>query len=183
MIILTRNGGGENLESTTYTVNGQEFELQHHGVKGMKWGKRKNSYVTVRQGLKNARAAGRDAWEKATIESGGKLVGKSKSIVVYKNPVAKMRGKVAARKAYTTAARESMKADKARNAKTRTKGKTSVDRTLKKVGNNTVSNAARTNQYLSGMRAITSLLNGNVVGAAYYGRRSNMYRDTKEFWM
>lgn len=25
----------------TYTVNGQEFELRHHGVKGMKWGVRK----------------------------------------------------------------------------------------------------------------------------------------------
>jgi hypothetical protein len=30
-----------NLESTIYTVDGKEFELQHHGVKGMKWGKRK----------------------------------------------------------------------------------------------------------------------------------------------
>lgn len=29
------------MESTTYTVNGMEFELQHHGVKGMKWGRRK----------------------------------------------------------------------------------------------------------------------------------------------
>lgn len=29
------------MESTIYTVNGKEFELQHHGVKGMKWGVRK----------------------------------------------------------------------------------------------------------------------------------------------
>ena len=29
------------MESTTYIINGKEFELQHHGVKGMKWGKRK----------------------------------------------------------------------------------------------------------------------------------------------
>lgn len=29
------------MESTIYTVNGQEFELKHYGVKGMKWGVRK----------------------------------------------------------------------------------------------------------------------------------------------
>jgi hypothetical protein len=29
------------MESTIYTVGGKEFELQHYGVKGMKWGVRK----------------------------------------------------------------------------------------------------------------------------------------------
>lgn len=29
------------METTIYTVAGKEFELQHHGVKGMKWGVRK----------------------------------------------------------------------------------------------------------------------------------------------
>lgn len=29
------------MESTIYTVGGKTFELQHHGVKGMKWGRRK----------------------------------------------------------------------------------------------------------------------------------------------
>ena len=35
--------GGEDLESTIYTVAGKDFELQHYGVKGMKWGVRKAS--------------------------------------------------------------------------------------------------------------------------------------------
>lgn len=29
------------MESTTYMVAGQEFELKHYGVKGMKWGRRR----------------------------------------------------------------------------------------------------------------------------------------------
>jgi hypothetical protein len=29
------------MESNTYMVAGQEFELKHYGVKGMKWGRRK----------------------------------------------------------------------------------------------------------------------------------------------
>lgn len=29
------------MKSTIYTVDGKEFPLQHHGVKGMKWGRRK----------------------------------------------------------------------------------------------------------------------------------------------
>jgi hypothetical protein len=34
-------GGKFKMESNTYTVHGREFELQHHGVKGMKWGVRR----------------------------------------------------------------------------------------------------------------------------------------------
>lgn len=29
------------MESTIYTVDGKDFELQHYGVKGMKWGRRR----------------------------------------------------------------------------------------------------------------------------------------------
>lgn len=29
------------MESTTYTIDGKEFELKHFGVKGMKWGVRR----------------------------------------------------------------------------------------------------------------------------------------------
>lgn len=35
------------MESNTYTINGKSFELQHYGVKGMKWGKRKARPETV----------------------------------------------------------------------------------------------------------------------------------------
>lgn len=100
-------------------------ELYHYGVPGMKWGKRKDKYITVRQGTKNARAAGREAWQKTTVESGGKLVGKSKSIAVYKNPADKFRGKKSARAAYIDAARESAKADKSYNKSLKEENKTS----------------------------------------------------------
>jgi hypothetical protein len=110
------------MESTIYTVNGKEFELQHHGVKGMKWGKRKK-YVTVRQGMKNAQAAGREAWQKNTTENGGKLVGKDKNVAVYKNPVAMRRGRAAAQTARNDAIKESIKNDKAANKAERQRAK------------------------------------------------------------
>jgi hypothetical protein len=40
-------GANNSMESNTYTVAGKEFELQHYGVKGMKWGKRKPRYIPV----------------------------------------------------------------------------------------------------------------------------------------
>lgn len=40
---------------STYTVNGREFELQHHGVKGMKWGKRKARPEPVGTGRRSAK--------------------------------------------------------------------------------------------------------------------------------
>ena len=42
------------MESTTYTVGGKQFELQHHGVKGMKWGKRKARPEAVGTGHRGA---------------------------------------------------------------------------------------------------------------------------------
>lgn len=111
------------MESTIYTVAGKEFELQHHGVKGMKWGVRKKKYVTVRQGTKNANAAGREAWQKTTTENGGKLVGKDKNVAVYKNPVAMRRGRAAAQTARNDAIKESIKNDKAANKAERQRAK------------------------------------------------------------
>ena len=98
--------------------------LYHHGVKGMRWGKRKARYITARQGIKKAKAAGEEAWRKTTTEQGGKLFGKSKSIAVYKNPVAKMQGRKAANEAYRKAAKESIQDSKAYNKQARAERKT-----------------------------------------------------------
>ena len=100
-------------------------ELAHFGVKGMRWGHRKNNYVTVRQGLKNARSAGQEAWRKSVSDNGGKLVGRSKQLALYKNPADKFRGKKAARDAYNNAQKESLKNDKAYNRQIRAENKTS----------------------------------------------------------
>lgn len=95
-------------------------ELQHYGVKGMKWGHRKARPITVRQGMRNARTAGQDAWRKTTVEQGGTLIGK-KNPVVAKYPSAKARrtGSVAAKAAYKDAAKQSVKNDKAYNKQLR----------------------------------------------------------------
>ena len=49
------------MESTIYTVNGMEFELQHYGVKGMKWGHRKarEEYAKLDKAGREYRRAGR----------------------------------------------------------------------------------------------------------------------------
>jgi hypothetical protein len=50
------------LESTTYTVDGKEFELKHYGVKGMKWGRRKAPPQQTGTG-RRGRQAGADSPE------------------------------------------------------------------------------------------------------------------------
>ena len=65
------------MESTTYMVAGQEFELQHYGVKGMKWGVRKDpEYANVRrakQEYRDAQRAYSRAYDKAYNRSLGSL--------------------------------------------------------------------------------------------------------------
>lgn len=100
-------------------------ELYHYGVKGMRWGVHKNKYVTVRQGLKNARTAGQEAWRKSVSDNGGTLIGKSKQLAVYKSPAAKFRGKKAAREAYNNAYKNSVNNDKVHNKQLRADAKAS----------------------------------------------------------
>lgn len=46
------------MESTIYKVNGKEFELCHHGVKGMKWGKRKAKPESTGTGKRGSQDGG-----------------------------------------------------------------------------------------------------------------------------
>ena len=44
------------MESTTYTIDGKEFELKHFGVKGMKWGRRKARPQSTGTGRRSGQA-------------------------------------------------------------------------------------------------------------------------------
>ena len=96
-----------------------DSELYHYGVKGMKWGHRKK-YVTVANGMSNARKAGQDAWRKSHTESGSKLIGKRQTVAISK-PSAKR----TARKAYKDAVNASLEKDKAYNKNLRAEKRSS----------------------------------------------------------
>lgn len=77
------------MESDTYTVNGREFELQHHGVKGMKWGKRKARPQSIgdrfRRGVASAKDAANRGLDKAKQQArkvaGTELAKRGKSAI------------------------------------------------------------------------------------------------------
>jgi hypothetical protein len=92
-----------------------EYYLCHHGVKGMKWGvrKKRDSYTTVRQARKTAKAAGEQA-ARDTINSMNASP-KKHTIREYNN---------AARKAQRQAEMESFREAKASNKQKRAEAKT-----------------------------------------------------------
>lgn len=53
------------MESTIYTVGGKTFELQHHGVKGMKWGRRKARLQSTGTGRRGGQATSDSAQSEA----------------------------------------------------------------------------------------------------------------------
>lgn len=90
----------------------------------MRWGYRKHrATISGRQAVRKAKETADDAWRKTTTEQGGKLIGKSKSTAVYKNPVAKMKGKKAASEAHKEAFNKSIQESKAHNKQVRAEKK------------------------------------------------------------
>ena len=70
------------MESNTYTVNGLEFELQHHGVKGMKWGKRKARPEPIGDRFRRGFNSVKDAAKKAARKAAGtELAKRGKSAI------------------------------------------------------------------------------------------------------
>lgn len=63
------------MESTIYTVDGKTFELQHHGVKGMKWGRRKARPQSTGTG----RRSGQTATDSAQSEAARKEARRAKA--------------------------------------------------------------------------------------------------------
>ena len=71
------------MESTIYTVAGREFELQHYGVKGMKWGVRKarqeyRKLDTLKGQYKHAKKAYDRSWDYAVNTPGAYSLNRSK---------------------------------------------------------------------------------------------------------
>lgn len=123
------------MESNTYMVAGQTFELQHYGVKGMKWGRRR----AIRQAQKTrakfaakAQTARESAHEWDEMARYAEQKGKTKRAAKYRANAAKDRADAA---------------DYERQSGPKKKvstGKKSVSKSLKKVGTSTVRGAAKT---------------------------------------
>lgn len=89
------------MESNTYTVNGLDFELQHHGVKGMKWGRRKKQSPYERATDRTQRYAEKKQKRKAIVAEN---LARERAALKESVNVAKLGVKVAAASAVGVAA-------------------------------------------------------------------------------
>ena len=116
------------------------YELYHHGVKGMKWGIRKKRYITGFQAKRNATKAAEEARKKSVAESrasGEKGIGSFRK--------ANRKALAAKRKAYD----ESMAKDVATNRRLREENREKVFNALKKGANSVLDKADRDNFFNS----------------------------------
>ena len=131
--------------NTCYTVGGKSFELQHHGVKGMKWGVRryqnKDGTLTPAGRKRQAKEAYKSELKKIKSESGG-TSGK------------KVAGRIAAAALMTATATAAVIAYK--------KNPKAVNDLLSKVGNSTIEGAKKVGRktYDAGKRYVRDALEG-----------------------
>lgn len=152
------------MESTIYTVDGKEFELQHYGVKGMKWGRRKARPDYAGQ----ARTARESAAEWDEMAKYAEQRGKTKKAAKYRANAAKDRADASVYE--RQAGPKKSGASKPSNPKkTRSTGKKSVAKTMKKVGQSTIKGAAKTAGY--GAQVLARMMQNNVV----YGTTGAMF--------
>lgn len=115
-------------------------ELYHHGVKGMRWGIRKDR-ITVRQASKNARKAYKEEYMNTTKAAGGKAISKfGITVAAHPNLKAKYQAKAAGRKAARESYERDVQASKAVKAKQKnpTKGWSEDAKDAAKIKNKTV---------------------------------------------
>lgn len=153
------------MENTTYTVNGQSFELRHYGVKGMKWGRRKNVY-DINAAYYNKRAAKLDrraqvqrtmgSMQRAASKSSSGLLSKATAINAnyYEKRAAKLTSKANKNRTMATlnaqaSARKSEAAAerRAKAKKSRSTGNKAVQKAMRKVGSSTIRNSAKVAGY------------------------------------
>ena len=70
------------METTIYTVGGKTFELRHHGVKGMKWGRRKARPQATGTGRRGGQAPADSAQSEAARKQKMKRAAKIGAAVV-----------------------------------------------------------------------------------------------------
>lgn len=94
--------------NTTDKLIYENDELAHHGVKGMKWGVRKDRYITNHQANKNRKKAYKEAYIDSTKKSGGRVVsGYGVTAAIHPNLKSKYNAKAAGR----AAGKQSLKND------------------------------------------------------------------------